>query len=59
MQTSRRETGQCHDVLSSRGGAPKPLSLRQRLTLSALVAGVSLLIRVVELIPARRRSRVI
>ena len=57
MDTSLRETERPRDVRSSRAYAPTSLPLRQRLALSALVTGISLWIRVVELTPESRRSR--
>jgi hypothetical protein len=57
MDTNRQASAQGHEVPSIRAGAPTEIPLRQRLALTALVTGVNLWIRVVELTPESRRNR--
>ena len=54
METSLPNSELRDDGPSRYAGAPTEISLRQRLALSALVTGLSLWIRVAELIDARR-----
>ena len=57
MDTNFAENEQRDDSPSMRVGAPTEIPLRQRLALSALVTGVSLWIRLVELTPESHRNR--
>jgi hypothetical protein len=57
MDTNLAEREQRDDSSSMRVGAPIEIPLHQRLALSALVTGVNLWIRVVELTPESRRNR--
>jgi hypothetical protein len=54
MDANLEDSEQRRAVPSYRGYVPTPLTLRQRLALSALITGVSLWIRVAELTIARR-----
>jgi hypothetical protein len=55
MDADLRENNPCADLPQSREGANAPLALHERLLFSALIAGVGLWIRVVEVIPESRR----
>ena len=57
MDTDLRDTERCFDTPSPGAGAESPFAVRERLVLSALVAAVSLWIRVVEVMPDSRRRR--
>jgi hypothetical protein len=57
MDTDLRDTERRADTPSHRAGADSNFAVRERLVLSALVAAVSLWIRVVEVMPNSRRRR--
>ena len=55
MDADLPENDVCVDLPRSREGADAQLALHERLLFSALIAGVDLWIRVVEVIPETRR----